>query len=224
MADRADVSGKESAADTEVQDPDTLKVRDYWDKYAPKYDREMGLMDRVLFDGGREWACSMVQGRVLEVAVGTGRNLPFYPPGTDLTAIEFSPGMLEIARTQATKVIPTASLRLGDAQRLEFPDDSFDTVICTLALCTIPDDARAVAEMNRVLKPGGKLILMEHVRSPRPVVRAVQRALEVLTLRLQHDHLTREPLRHMRKAGFEVVELRRLKLGIVERLVARKPA
>jgi SAM-dependent methyltransferase len=86
----------------------------------------------------------------------------------------------------------------------------------------IPDDRAAVGEMARVLRPGGRLILMEHVRSPTLPVRVVQRALEPLFLRLEHDHLTREPLDHLGHAGFVVDRVDRSKLGIVERLVAHK--
>jgi len=206
------------------EDAESLAVRDYWDKFAPKYDREMGFMERVLFQGGRHWACSRAEGEILEIAVGTGRNLSYYSADAKLTGIEFSPEMLKIARARAAEVTPQADLRLGDAQRLEFPDASFDTVLCTLALCSIPDDAAAVAEMKRVLKPGGRLILMEHVGSPILMVRLVQRLLEVLTVRLQHDHLTREPLDHVMSEGLEIEKVRRLKWGIVERVIARKPA
>ncbi|TMM05586.1 MAG: methyltransferase domain-containing protein, partial [Actinobacteria bacterium] len=105
----------------------------------------------------------------------------------------------------------------------DFPDESFDTVTCTLALCTIPDDRAAVAEAMRVLRPGGRLVLLEHVRSPVLPVRLGERLLEPLFLRLEHDHLTREPLDRVRAAGFVVERLERSKLGIVERLTARKP-
>ena len=118
---------------------------------------------------------------------------------------------------------PDADLRERNAETLDFPDESFDTVTCTLALCTIPDDRAAVAEAMRVLRPGGRLVLLEHVRSPLLPVRLVERLLEPLFLRLEHDHLTREPLDQVRAAGFVVERLERSKLGIVERLTARKP-
>lgn len=200
---------------------ETERVRRLMDKQAPRYDRQMNFFDRVLFAGGREWACSEAEGDVLEIAIGSGRNLPFYPQGTSLTAIEFSPEMLDLARARAEDLGLDVELRAGDAQNLEFPDDSFDTVICTLALCTIPDPGRAVAEAHRVLRPGGRFVAMEHVRSPSRPVRAVQRALDPLTVRLEGDHLTREPLEYVRAAGFEVEHLERSKWGIVERVVGR---
>jgi ubiquinone/menaquinone biosynthesis C-methylase UbiE len=202
---------------------ETERVRRLMDKGAPRYDRQMNFFDRVLFAGGREWACSNAEGEVLEIAVGSGRNLPFYPEGTSLTAIEFSPQMLELAKRRAAEVGRKVDLLLGDAQDLEFPDESFDTVVCTLAFCTIPDPGAAAAEAHRVLRRAGRFLAFEHVRSPVLPVRAVQRALDPLTVRFEGDHLVREPLEYLRAAGFEVEELERSKWGIVERVVARKP-
>ena len=203
---------------------ETERVRRLMDKGAPGYDRQMNFFDRVLFAGGREWACSLADGNILEIAVGSGRNLEFYADGTTLTAIEFSPEMLELAKKRAAELGRDVDLRLGDAQDLEFPDGSFDTIICTLALCTIPDPGRAVAEAHRILRPGGRYVAFEHVRSPVLAVRAVERALNPLTVRFEGDHLVREPLEYLRPAGFEIEHLERSKWGIVERVVARKPA
>ena len=202
---------------------ETERVRNLMDKQAPRYDRQMNFFDRVLFGGGREWTCSHAEGEVLEIAIGSGRNLEFYPRGTGLTAIEFSPEMLELARRRAEELGSEVDLRLGDAQELEFEDGSFDTIVCTLALCTIPDPHRAVGEAHRVLRPGGRFVALEHVRSPRFPVRAVQRALDPLSVRFEGDHIVREPLDYIRSAGFEVEELERSKWGIVERVVGRKP-
>src|SRR3954451_11463547 len=136
------------------------RVRRIQDKEAPRYDRQISFFERLLFGGGREWVCSQAEGEVLELAAGTGRNLPFYPRGVRLTAIEFSPAMLEIARDPARRLGLDADLRLGNAEALEFPDESFDTVTCTLSLCTIPDDRAAVAEAARVLRPGGRFVAL----------------------------------------------------------------
>lgn len=199
-------------------------IRRYYDKSAPKYDRRVSRFERILFGGGREWVCSQAEGDVLEIAVGTGRNLRFYPPGIRLTGIELSPAMLEIAREEAAALGREADLRVGDAEALDFADESFDTVVCTLSLCTIPNDRKAVAEAKRVLRPGGRFLALEHVRSPRLLIRIGQRLLEPLMLRLEHDHLVREPLEHLKAEGFSIERLERSKLGIVERVAARKPA
>ncbi len=160
---------------------------------------------------------------MLEIAVGTGRNLRHYPDAVNLTGIEFSPAMLEIARKAAADVGRPIDLRVGDAQALEFPSQSFDTVVCTLALCTIPDDRAAVSEAKRVLRPGGRFLLLEHVRSPNGAIRLAQRMLEPLAVRFEGDHLLREPLERLRTEGFAIEQLLRSKLGIVERIAARKP-
>ncbi|MGW1886116.1 class I SAM-dependent methyltransferase [Streptomyces sp. NPDC001970] len=116
-----------------------------------------------------------------------------------------------------------ADLREGDAQALPFPDMSFDTVVCTLSLCAIPDDQRAIAEMSRVLRPGGRLLLLDHVPSTTWPVRALQQIIELITVLIGGEHLLRRPLRHVQAAGVEIEQHGRFKLGIVERLTARKP-
>jgi ubiquinone/menaquinone biosynthesis C-methylase UbiE len=202
---------------------ETERVLSVYEQEAHKYDREMRFFDRLLFAGGREWVCAQAAGEVLEIGIGTGRNLPHYQDEVRLTGVELSPSMLEIARARARELGREIDLRVGDAQALEFPDESFDTVVCTLSLCTIPDDRAAVAEVRRVLRPGGRFFLLEHVRSPLLPVRLAQRLLDPLAVRFQADHLLREPVEPLRAEGFEVEQLERSKLGIVERVAARKP-
>jgi ubiquinone/menaquinone biosynthesis C-methylase UbiE len=161
---------------------------------------------------------------VLEIAIGTGRNLPFYPPGVQLTGVAFSLAMLEIAKHRAADLGIDVDLHLGDAQALAFEDASFDTVVITLALCSIPDDRKAVAEAWRVLRPGGRMLLLEHVRSALLPVRVVQHLVNFFTVRLVGDHMVREPLELLRAERFEINHINRSKLGIVERVVAHKPS
>ena len=203
---------------------ETERVRRVQGKEAPRYDRQISFFERVLFGGGREWVCSQAEGKVLELAAGTARNLPYYPPEVEITGIELSPEMLSIGRERAEELGREADLRVGDVQSLDFADGSFDTVVCTLGLCTIPEPRKAVGEAHRVLRPGGKLLLLEHVRSPVLPVRAVERMLNPLSVRFQADHLTREPLDYLETEGFEVERLERSKWGIVERVAAHKPA
>ena len=197
-------------------------MRRFYDRSAEGYDAALRLVERLLFGDGRRWVCSQASGDVLELAVGTGRNLAYYPPGVRLTGVELSPAMLSIACRRAAELALKADLQLGDAQALGFADASFDTVVCTLALCTIPDERAALIEAGRVLRPGGRLVLLEHVRSPRRLVRLGQRLLEPLATRFEHDHLLRDPLDHLAGVGFVVERCERSKWGIVERLAARR--
>jgi ubiquinone/menaquinone biosynthesis C-methylase UbiE len=132
--------------------------------------------------------------------------------------------MLAIAARRADALERDVELRLGDAQALDLPDARFDTVVSTLALCSIPDERRAVAEVRRVLRPGGRFLLLEHVRSPILPVRVGQRVLDPIFIRFAADHLLREPLDHLAAEGFVVDRLERSKWGIVERVSAHRPA
>lgn len=203
---------------------ETARVRRILDKQASSYDRQISFFERILFAGGREWVCSQARGKVLELTCGTARNLRFYPQDVELTCIELSPEMLAIGQRRAAELSRQADPRVGDAQGLEFPDASFDTVTCTLGFCTIPDTRRAAAEALRVLRPGGQLLMLEHVRSPARTVRAGQRLLEPLVVRFEADHLLREPLDYLPSVGFGVEVVERSKWGIVERLRARRPS
>lgn len=207
---------------TKTQRDETDRVRAIFDEFAPKYDRVMDWADRILFSGGREWLTAQASGEVLEIGVGTGRSLPLFSPSVRLTAIDISPRMLDGAKHRAAALGLTVDLRVGDAQAIEFPDNSFDTILVGLTVCSIPDDRRALAEARRVLRPGGRIALLEHVRSPNTWVRAVQRFLNPLAVRLQGDHLLREPLDLLEAEGLVVEDLRRSRWGIVERVVARK--
>lgn len=200
------------------------KQRRVWDKTAPSYDKQIAFFERTWFRGGREWVCSRATGDVLEVAIGTGRNLPHYPQGVRITGIELSPPMLNIARQRATDLGIDAELSEGDAEALPFADNRFDTVVCALSLCTIPNSTKAIAEMARVLKPGGRLLLLDHIGSSWPPIHAVQWLLERITVRAAGEHFTRRQLPLVRAAGLEIVESERLKAGSVERILARKPA
>src|SRR2546421_3122062 len=202
---------------------ETKRVRAVQDKQAAKYDRQISFFERILFGDGRAWVCSQARGRVLELAAGTARNLPFYASEVQLTGIELSPQMLAIARKRAQELGHPADLRLGDVQQLDSPEESFDPVTCTLGFCTIPDTRAAASEAFRVLRPGGQLLLLEHVRSPAGIVRGGQRLLEPLAERFEADHLLREPLDYLPDVGFAIDEFQRSKWGIVERLRAHKP-
>lgn len=202
---------------------ETQRVRHIYDQVAQRYDTIIALAEKLLLGDGRQWVAAQARGQVLEIAIGTGRNLPFYSSETHVTGIEISPAMLQIARQRAAALHRDVGLMVGDAQTLPFADASLDTVVATLALCSIPDDQRAVSEAKRVLRPGGRFLLLEHVKSPLRPVQAIQQLLAPLFVRFYADHLLREPLDVVARAGFVVDRLERSAWGIVERLVAYKP-
>jgi ubiquinone/menaquinone biosynthesis C-methylase UbiE len=197
--------------------------RRYWDRHAASYDRQMQFADRYFLGDSRAWVCSQAAGRTLEVAIGTGLNLAFYPAGVELAGVDLSPAMLAQARRRAAGLGRTVDLREADALALPFPDASFDTVVCTFALCAVPDDGPAVGEAVRVLRPGGLLLLADHIEGAAWPVRVIQRLIEVFSVPLQGEHALRRPLRRVEAEGLEVVRRERFKLGLIERLAARKP-
>jgi SAM-dependent methyltransferase len=200
---------------------------------SPNHDRETERVRRIYdrarlssppgSEDGSRWLCSQASGDTLEIGIGRGRTLPYYPPGIRLTGIELSEVATEAAIALARELGIQATIRSGDAVALPFPDQHFDTVVFCHALCTIPDDRKAVAEAVRVLRPGGRLLALEHVRSPNVFVRAIEHLLEPIDSRLLGDHLLREPADLVLAEGLEIEELERRNLGLVERLVARKP-
>jgi ubiquinone/menaquinone biosynthesis C-methylase UbiE len=190
-----------------------------------KYDKEMDFFERRVFGTEhRGWACSQAIGDTLEVAIGTGLNLPHYSADTRVTGIDLSPEMLALARARAIDLGRPVELKEGDAQDLPFADASFDTVVCTYALCSVPDEVRTISEMKRVLKPGGRLILLDHIRSTVKPILWLQRAVEFVQSRTKGEYMTRRPFIHVKAAGFEIKTSDRMRAGIVERLVAVKPS
>ena len=202
---------------------ETERVRHYYERTAHRYDEYVGYFEKLLLGDGRQWVCEQARGEVLEIAIGTGRNLPYYPSDVRLTGIDLTPAMLDLARQRANALGREVHLRLGDAQALGLPDSRFHTVVATLALSSIPDERQVLAEARRVLRPGGRLLLLEYVRSPLLPVRLLQRLLDPLFVRCYGDHLLRDPLDHLAAAGFIVERVERSKGGMIERLVARTP-
>lgn len=209
---------------TRADETPLARQRRVWDRHAPSYDAQIALLERSWFAGGREWLGERARGRVLEVAIGTGRSLGHYSDEVVLTGVDLSPVMLEIARRRAAALPREIRLLEGDAARLPVEDATYDTVVCALALCSIPEPADALSEMERVLVPGGRLLLLDHVGSTWPPVRALQRLAERLTIRLAGEHFTRRQRHLVEAVGLEVVEDQRLRAGTVERLHAVKPA
>jgi ubiquinone/menaquinone biosynthesis C-methylase UbiE len=198
-----------------VARPDNARIAQVFDTMAPQYDRQIGFAERRLLGNPRGWAAGHASGRVLEIAVGTGLNLPLYGPAVSaVTGIDLSEGMLALARQRITDHhLAHCEVRRGDVQALDLPDESVDTVVSTLTYCTIPDPALASAEALRVLVPGGRFVLAEHGPSTNRVLSWFMRAVEPLTLKFEADHLVRDPVPYLEAAGFVVDSVDRTGLG-----------
>lgn len=195
----------------------------HWDRLADRYDELSAGVERRFLAASRPWVAGRASGRVLEVGVGTGANLPHYPAGVDLTLLERSAPMLEQTRRRAADLGLRPSLVHGDAGAMGLPDDSFDTVLSTFTLCCVPDLAAALREMARVLRPGGSLLLADHVASDRWWVRGPQAVVDVVSVPLAGEHLGRRPSTHLAGVGLTVLESERTTLGLIERVHARQP-
>lgn len=196
-----------------------------WDALAARYDVLSAGLERRFLAASRPWVGDRARGRVLEVGIGTGANLPYYRWGQveELVGLERSPAMLDQTRERARELGVPVTLLEGDAGALELPDASVDTVVSTFVLCCVPDERQALREMVRVLRPGGTLLLADHVASDRWWVRAGQAALDAVTVRSAGEHFRRRPLPCVRELNLEVVESVRTTLGALERVHARRP-
>jgi SAM-dependent methyltransferase len=193
-------------------------------KEAAKFGCETDFFERrVLGIEHRGWACSQARGDTLEVAIGTGLNLPHYPSEVRLTGLDLTPETLAVAEARAKEIGRRVALMEGDAHDLPFADGAFDTVVCTYSLCSVPDVPRAISEMKRVLKPGGRLILVDHIRSSVKPLFWLQWLIEFVPSRTKGEYMTRRPALQVAAANFDIQARDRLRMGIVERLVALKP-
>ena len=202
------------------------QVRDAYRRMAKLYDGQARVADRLLFGHAREWVAAHATGDVLEIGVGTGLNLPHYGKSIRLVGIDLSGDMLAVARKRVATLAldDRVNLRQADAQHLDLADSTFDTVVSTCTFCTIPDPAAAAREAFRLLRPGGRLVLVEHGPSSTRWMAASQRTVERMTLRICADHLTRDPVIYLRPAGFAVDSVLRSRAGMVFRVLATRPS
>lgn len=207
---------------TAYLDSATATTRARYDRLAPRYDAMQSFTERRAFDRWRRdiWA-RIEPGSVLEIGVGTGKNIPFYPAGASVTGIDISPQMLLRARRTALELDRAVDLRIGDAQALEFPDGAFDTAVGTFVFCSVPDAVKGLHELARVVKPGGDIWLLEHVRVDKPVIGTLMDALNPMAARMMGANINRRTVENVRAAGLHIVDLEHPGGALVKLIHAR---
>lgn len=142
-------------------------------------------------------------GETLEVGIGTGKNIPYYPEGVVLTGIDLSENMINKAHKRSNKSSIPAHLRVMDAQHLQFGDNSFDTVVTSFVFCTVPDPVQGLQEIMRVCRNDGKILMMEHVRSDHKVMGRIMDVLNPVSRSILGDNMNRRMYLNMLEAGFK---------------------
>ncbi len=208
-----------------TRDKATEMVRRRYNLVAPLYDSMEGLVERSRYTKWRDLLWSKVEGtRILEVGVGTGKNLQYYPAGAEMIAIDLSEKMLERAKRKASQQKLEVRLQQMDVQRLEFADESFDSVVASFVFCAVPDPVRGLTEVKRVCKEGGKVVLMEHMRSPNRVLNLFMDFVNLASARIMGENVNRRTVDNVRKSGLEVEQVIDLGFGIFQLIEARKKA
>lgn len=192
-------------------------VRRKWNQNARRYDG----METVIKNEWRGLVTSQARGRVLEIGVGTGKTLPYYDPQitSELVGIDLCVDMLRLARSKPCAV-PTTFL-LMDAQQLAFPDASFDTVATACVFCSVPDPVLGLQEARRVCKPGGRIVLLEHVRIDRPVIGTLMDLMDPIVHRIMGSHINRRTVENARLAGLTVERVESVRGDLVKLICCR---
>ncbi|MBI5764776.1 MAG: methyltransferase domain-containing protein [Planctomycetes bacterium] len=195
-------------------------MRGVWELRAKLYDicegseLRRGVAKSALFQNMR--------GRVLFVAIGTGVDILHFPPGLEIVAVDISKEMLRRAEARRAKYVGNLQLVEADAMNLGFPDASFDTVATSCTFCSVPDPMRGLMELFRVLRPGGQLLMFEHVRSRTPIFGLTLDLMTLWTRRLGTE-MNRDTVGNVRKAGFKITRIDSIYLDIILAIHARKP-
>ncbi len=193
---------------------------------APLYNLMEAPVERFLYRAWRKRLWAKVQGsEVLELGVGTGKNIPHYPSGVHVTAVDFSPAMLKRARRMSWWHLDKhVRLLEMDIQQLDFPDDTFDDTVATFVLCSVPDPVLGLCKALRVTRPGGRMLLLEHVLSSRPRLARLMERLDPPVHWLTGVHIARRTVENVAAAGWAVDRVTSLTKNDIYRMIeAHKP-
>lgn len=191
-----------------------ISIKKHWDRIARFYDivsfmsegsKDIIRMKKEIF--------SRAVGNVLEVGVGTGANLKYYREESNFAAIDVSPEMVKRARKKAQMYGKKVDFRVMDVENLEFRDSTFDTVISTCVFCSVPDPVKGLSEVYRVLKPGGKLMMYEHVLSENKILKPLMNFLNPFFHRLFGPNINRDTIGNLKRAGFRIVRDQNIMFG-----------
>jgi ubiquinone/menaquinone biosynthesis C-methylase UbiE len=180
-------------------------TRRRYNRIAFLYDFMEAPMEGLRFASWRQRLTDRIAGpAALEVGVGTGKNLAYYPADVDITAIDLSPRMLARAQKRANKLNLQVDLREMDVQHLDFADHSFDTVFATFVFCSVPDPVMGLRELRRVCKPQGRLLLLEHMRPGNAALGFLFDALNPMVVRMMGANINRRTTDNIRTAGWQI--------------------
>ncbi|RME98776.1 MAG: methyltransferase domain-containing protein [Chloroflexi bacterium] len=186
-----------------MNNSETAATKKRYNRIAPLYDAMEWFTERAAFQGWRKALWARVPGqRVLEVGVGTGKNFDYHPVQAHMTGIDLSNKMLARARKKAEQTGRSIDLREMDVQQLEFADNSFDAAAATFVFCSVPDPVLGLRELARVVKPEGRILLLEHVRLDQmPIAGTVMDVLDPLVVRVMGAHINRRTVETVQRAG-----------------------
>ena len=202
----------------------TAQTRARYQRISSIYDK-METLAEPRYQPWRQQLWSLVEGpTVLEVGVGTGKNIPFYPPDVHITAIDLTPGMLAKAKARAASLNASVFLQLGDVQALDFADNTFHQAVATFVFCSVPDPVLGLRELLRVVKPNGRLLLLEHVRSAKPLMATLMDIFNPLIVRLSGANINRRTVANVRHAGWQLTYEEDLDLDDIFKLLVAQPA
>lgn len=204
---------------------ETIKTRKKYDRYSYFYDFFESFGEVMVFKRWRKDLLAKLEGKILEVGVGTGKNLPYYNNNADVTAAELSPKMLKKAIIRAKNLNKNYKLFNMDAQNMSFPDNSFDYIVCTFVLCSVPDPIKVLKEMKRVLKKDGKIIMLEHVLSKNKVIAWWQHLHNPITRGIFGFNVNRNTPQNIENVGLKIVHDEYLALkDIFRKIICKRPS